>query len=125
VNGQSARKFNIEELKRRALFLLVAAVLVGGMVYGWGTGVSILLGGGLAWVNFRLKCQVVNALLGAGTVRNPTSLAMGFGAGLLLIFLGLFAIIHLSFLSLLGALVGLSIFVLAGLAEAVLMLVRR
>jgi hypothetical protein len=115
----------LDALIRRALWCLAVLILAGGAVWGWTMALSIALGGGIALLNFLLmKAGIGRVLEGAGG-RSSAWILVGFIGRLLLILVGLFAIIHISFLSLYGALGGLSIFVLAGLLEAFKLLMRK
>lgn len=124
--GQGRRpRTSVEDIFRRGLWTLGAMVVVGEVIWGWQTALSILLGGGIACLNFHwLKLAVDRALTGHSR-HSPTVLITGFVGRLLLILVGLFAIIQLSFLSLLGALGGMAVFVVAGFLEAILLLVRK
>jgi len=86
---------------------------------------SIVIGGMLAFLNIRWMTAGVDRLLGRADKGGAPGLAARFVARLLLIFLVLFAMIHSSFFSVLGVLAGLSVFVLAGMLEAVLLLFSR
>ncbi len=111
-------------LTRRAVRWLVLLALAGLLVSGWGALVSVAAGGGLALVNFIwLRWAVAGAL--AEEKRSVTAAAAGFAGRFGLILAGLFAIVQLSFLSLLWAVGGLSVFVLAGIEEAIRLLWRR
>jgi hypothetical protein len=115
----------LDTLIRGALWCLGVLILAGGAVWGWTMALSIALGGGIALLNFLLmKAGIGRVLEGAGG-RSSTWILVGSIGRLLLILVGLFAIIHISFLSLYGALGGLSIFVLAGLLEAFKLLMRK
>lgn len=97
-------------------------VIVGCLVFGWQTGISIALGGLLAWVNFRwMESGVDRILFGKGEAETGWT-AVKFLGRLVLMLLGLFAMIQASFLSAGGVLAGLSIFVLSGMLEALLIL---
>jgi hypothetical protein len=97
--------------------------------WNWGGALSIAVGGMIALLNLKLLSRAVDQILGTELAAKKR-VGMGrFVAGylgrLILILVGLFAIVYLSFLSLLGALIGLSIFVLAGFLEAIVLVVRR
>lgn len=109
---------------RNALLLLVFLLPVGAWVGGSGLMLSILLGGLLGLVHFHWTAVEVDRLLRGEGIGGGKA-AIRYILRLLLIFGGLFAIIHLSFLSLIGALLGLSVFVLSGLVEAFLQLFGR
>jgi len=110
--------------------LILASMTLGALVFwSWGGALSILIGGAIALLNFSWMLRAVDQILGVGLVAGTRIKVGRFLAGflgrLILILVGLFAIIYLSFLSLLGALMGLSIFVLAGFLEAILLVLRR
>ncbi len=88
---------------------------------GWGFGVSVLLGTLVAGLNFGwLKGGVDRALVG-GTGSGAEVLAK-YLFRLLLISITVFAMIRVPFLSLVGALLGLSVIVLSGMLEALILL---
>jgi hypothetical protein len=114
----------------RNAVVILALMAIGAVIFwGWGGALSILIGGAIALFNLKLLSQAVDQILGVGMVSekrvNMSRFLTGYVGRLLLILVGLFAMIYLSFLSLFGALMGLSIFVLAGFLEAVLIVVRR
>lgn len=113
-------------LIERAAWLGFIFSLLGVLLGGWGLGLSILLGASAAWVNFHWMQKGIDRVL-AGGVREKSDLKIGaeYVLRLLLILATLFAIIHFSFLNLLGGILGLSIFVLAGMLEAVILLYRQ
>jgi hypothetical protein len=114
----------MKRIYRNALIILVLMVVTAGLVISFAMGLSVLIGGLLAVINFHWMSAGVDALLKqVGSPRIGPTVAQ-YIARLLLIFLAFFAIIHSSFLSILGALAGLSVFVLAGMLEAVLLLIR-
>jgi len=119
----------LSRLTRNAAVIL-ALMMLGALVFwSWGAGLSVLIGGLVALLNFRWMCRAVDQVLNVGPGPKRRSGAGSFLAlylaRLLLILVGLFAIIYLSFLSLLGALMGLSVFVLAGFLEAVLLVLQK
>ena len=80
----------------------------------------------MADVNFALMKEAVDRVL-VGNKKDLSKgvLITGFVGRILLILLGLFAMIHFSFFRLLAAVLGASIFVLAGFIEATVVLFRR
>lgn len=112
----------LERINRNALYLL-AALSLGAMIWpGWQAGVSVALGGLLAWVNFHWMKRGVDAALGKSGVPASKAVVAGFLGRFVLILGGLFVMIRFSFFSLLGAVLGLSVYVLAGALEALLLL---
>jgi hypothetical protein len=109
----------------RAVRWLGVLALVGLLVSGWGALVSVLAGGALALVNYLWLRRAVDGALARGGERRVAAAAAGFVGRFGLILAGLFAIVQLSFLSLLWAVGGLSVFVLAGIEEAIRLLLRR
>ena len=120
---------DLSRLTRNAALILALMTLGAVLSWTWGGALSILIGGVIALLNLRSLSRAVDQVLGVGMVKGKGVDTGRFLAGylgrLLLILVGLFAMIYLSFLSLLGALMGFSIFVLAGFLEAILLLVRR
>ena len=115
----------VKRLNRNALLILCLLVPGAGLFSGWGAALSVAIGGILAYLNFSWLKAGVDRILGLETDRRTALILVGFVGRLLLILGGLFAMIHFSFMSLYGALLGLSIFVLAGIVEAVFLFVRR
>jgi hypothetical protein len=109
----------------RTAWVILAILCLGALLF-WrpGGAASVFIGGILALINFNwMKAGIDRAL---GRLNRPKTgwILIGYVGRFALILLGLFAIIHFSFLSLYGALLGLSIFVLAGIVEAILLMVR-
>lgn len=115
----------MRRIHRNAAIILALLVPAGWMLYSLAVAVSILIGGLLAFLNIRWMTMGVDRLLGRADRRAAPGLAVRFVGRLVLIFLALFAMIHSSFFSVLGALAGLSVFVLAGMLEAGLLLFSR
>ena len=116
----------MNDLIRRGLWLGALMTGVASLGWGLGMGLSVLLGSGVAWLNFRwMQRGIDRALMGGPSRRSDIKIIAQYILRLLLILATLFAIIHFSFLSLGGGLVGLSIFVLAGMLEAVVLLYRQ
>ena len=116
----------MERLNRHAL--IIAPMLVfGGFFWSWQMGVSIAIGALLAWLNFRWMVAGVDRLLAKSSSQGKSAgtTMLKYLFRLLLIFIVLFVMIHFSFLSPIGALLGLSIFVLSGMLEAILLLIQR
>ncbi len=109
---------------RNAVILLICSTLAGLIIFDWQVAASILLGGLLAFLNLHWLTAGVDLLLKTGDKRRVGPVVAKYLARLVLIFAILFAIIHFSFLSVLGALLGLSVFILSGMVEAVILLVK-
>ncbi len=76
-------------------------------------------------LNFRWTSSAVDRLLSSGGKPSATVAAAKYAGRLVLIFATLFAMIQIPFLSLLGGVAGLSIFVLSGMWEAILLLAGK
>ena len=114
----------MKRIYRNALVILALMVPAAGIGFGFRMALSVLIGGLLTVINFHWMSAGVDALFKQAESARVTVTVVKYLARLLLIFLAFFAIIHSSFLSVLGALAGLSVFVLAGMLEAVLLLIR-
>jgi hypothetical protein len=114
----------MKRIQRNALIFMILLTLGGMLFFGLQVGFSVLLGGALATVNFRWMAAGVDRVLGQANQAGAGGTVFKYIARLVLIFVAFFAIIQSSFLSVLGALAGLSVFVLAGMLEAVLLLFR-
>ena len=108
-----------------AVWILAALVVAGFLYQGSGLSVSILIGGLLALINHYWMVAGIQAVLGTPTTKKQGLATLKYLLRLLLILGTLFAMIHFAFLSLLGAIVGLSIFVLAGMLEALMQLINQ
>jgi len=114
----------MKRIYRNALVILALMVPASALAFGFPMAVSVLIGGLLAVINFHWMSAGVDALFRRAESAAVTATVVKYIARLLLIFAAFFAIIHSSFLSVLGALAGVSVFVLAGMLEAVLLLIR-
>ncbi len=114
----------LEPIVRKARILTVVLPPAAALVFGWRVGISVLVGAGLALLNLAWLAAGVDRLLGRQNPRGGGLVALRFMGRLALIFMALFAMIHTSFLSLTGALLGLSVVVLAGIWEAMALLIR-
>ncbi len=108
-----------------AVWILAVLVVAGFLHRGPGVSVSILIGGLLALLNHHWMVAGIDAVLGTPTSQKRGLAMLKYVLRLILILGTLFAMIHFSFLSLLGAIVGLSILVLAGMLEALIRLVKE
>jgi hypothetical protein len=114
----------MKRIRRNALIILALMLPAAALAFGFRMALSVLIGGLLAVINFHWMATGVDAVLRRADSPRVTATVAKYIARLLLIFVVFFAIIHSSFLSVLGALAGLSVFVLAGMLEAVLLLIR-
>jgi len=114
----------MKRIYRNALVILALMVPASALAFGFSMALSVLIGGLLAVINFHWMSAGVDALFRRAESAAVTATVVKYIARLLLIFVAFFAIIHSSFLSVLGALAGVSVFVLAGMLEAVLLLIR-
>ena len=108
-----------------AVWILIVLVVAGFFHQGGGMAVSILIGGLLALLNHHLMVAGIDAVLGTPTPGKRNLAMLKYVLRLLLILGTLFAMIRFSFLSLLGAIAGLSILVLAGMLEALIQLIEQ
>lgn len=113
------RQLKVENLGRWALMIAIVLVLGAGALRGLNMAVSVLVGSGLALINFRWMLGGVDALLYGKKLKRRAAVVIAKYLGrLLLIIVVLFAIIQTSYLSPVGVVVGLSIVVLSGFLEA-------
>jgi hypothetical protein len=120
---------HLTRISRNAGLIMALMTVTAAFVWSWEGALSILIGGVLALLNFRWMAGAVDQILSVGNIAGEQirvgRFLVSYLGRLILILVGLFAIIKLSFLSLLGALMGLSVFVLAGFLEAILLMLRR
>lgn len=119
----------MQRVLRNAVLILIA-MIAGSLIFaGWRLAVSVLVGGVLALANFRWLDRLVAVLfrVAEGGSAPPSSLrvVLSWLARLSLIFGTLFAMIQLSFFRPLGAVCGLSIFVLSGMLEALIFAAQK
>ena len=115
MNGTTSDFKNIE---KNALIILAGGIAAGFFFYGFWTAASILIGGLLALVNFRLMKSGIDRMLYPGGEKRDGLLIFGFIGRLILILFCLFAMIQTAKFNLMGALAGLAIIVIAGMYEA-------
>ena len=115
----------MRSLNRNAIRILCVLV-VASFVWGdWGVATPVLVGGLVALINHAWMSTVVGQALEGGEEVPAVGVMVKYLLRLVLILGILFAMIRFSFLSLGGAVGGLSILVLAGMLEAFLLLVRQ
>ena len=114
----------MKRIQRNALILLGVFIAGGLIFYGWSMAVSILIGGALSILNFQWLVSGVDRVIYGDLRKGILSAVLKYVGRLVLILVVLFVMIHTSFLSVLGALLGLSVFVVAGMLEAVLMMFK-
>ena len=112
-------------LHKSAGRILCGLVLASWIWQGWGFAVSVLLGGLAALLNHSWMAAAVGRALGDPQEVPTSGVLIKYLLRLVLILGTLFAMIRFSFLSLTGALLGLSILVLAGMLEALLLLAEQ
>ena len=122
--SQRPQDISTLRIQRHALILLILFVSGGFIFSGWGMAVSVAIGGVLSVLNLHWMVAGVDRVIYVDSGKGAGWVILQYVARLLLIFITFFAIIHTSFLSLMGALLGLSVFVLAGIFEAVLLIFR-
>ena len=127
--GNAKSATDLSRVGRNARWLLAILTLGGALFWSFGGALSIFLGGVIALLNLHWLTLAVDRILGVGggggREISEGRLMAGYIGRLVLILVGLFAIINLSFLSLLGALLGFSVFVAAGFLEALLLVAGR
>lgn len=116
---------SIRRLVCIAIYLLGAMVLISLIFLEVSFAASVFLGGLLAILNFQWMKAGIDRILGTGDPAPAGRVLVRFVLRLVLILATLFAMIQLSFFSLYGAVLGLSIFVLAGTVEAGILLTRN
>ena len=109
---------DFKNIEKNALIILAVGITAGFILYGLWMAASVLIGGLLAIVNFRLMKSGIDRMLYPGGKKKDGILIFGFIGRLLLILLCLFAMIQTAKFNLMGALAGLAIIVLAGMYEA-------
>ena len=105
-------------ISRNATILLIATSLIAGWVYGLWMAVSILAGAVAALLNLKVLDRLAGRLLAPG--RRPSALRfLALNGGRLVLMLGgLFAMMQIPFLSVPGAVLGLSVPILSAMLEA-------
>jgi len=112
----------VKRITRNAVILLGLAVLTAALFYGWKDGFSVFVGGLFSVANFIWISKSSGRLLQPSATASGAAAAAGYLLRLVLIFGTLFAMIHFSFVSLWGVLLGLSVFVLSTILEAFILL---
>lgn len=116
----------VARIERRGWYLGAGLAGVVAVLQGPWAALALLFGLVVAGVGFWWLRHIVNVLLLRPETLHPTRLALAMVLRLVLICLGGFVIIQASYTSGLAVLTGMACFVLAGMAEAVrLLLVRR
>ena len=123
----SLKKSNdyLKDIERNSLVILGTGIIVSFAIYGFWMAASVLIGGLLAVINFRLMKAGLDRMLYPGGKKRDGLLIFGFIGRLLLILLCLFAMIQTAKFNLIGALAGLAIIVAAGMFEAVSHLFKK
>lgn len=109
---------DFKNIEKNALIILAGGLAAGFFFHGFWMAASILIGGLLALVNFRLMKSGIDRMLYPGGKKKDGLLIFGFIGRLLLILFCLFAMIQTAKFNLMGALAGLAIIVIAGMYEA-------
>ena len=115
----------LKRVQANAGWILLALVVTGWLYRGPGTAVSVLIGGLLAFLNHHWMVGGIDAVLGSPTSAGRRQVLVKYLLRVLLILGTLFAMIHFSFLSLFGGILGLSVLVLAGMLEALIQLIEQ
>lgn len=121
AEAQSERRIRRTAAAAAAIF----TVGYGAIVQTWMAPVSVLLGAGLAWINFGWMAAGVTAIVIPANPKKINKLVFRFLFRLVLILGILYVMIRVSLVAALGVLAGLSIFVVAMMVEAVLLLLTR
>lgn len=100
-------------VRRRAAILAAAAGLLGALTWGWLVGLSLIAGTAMGLLNFSWMHQGIDALLVAERRKAVRRLVVKYLARLVLILVFLYAMIRVSFSSLMAALAGLFIVLVA------------
>ena len=108
----------MERISRNATILLIAISLIGGWAYGFWMAVSILSGALAALLNLKVLGRLASRLLEPGGRPSALRFLAMNGARMVLMLGGLFAIMQFPFLSVPGAVLGLSVPILSGILEA-------
>lgn len=108
----------MERISRNATILLIGVSLIGGWVYGFWMALSILAGALAALLNLKVLDRLAGRLLAPeGKPSALRFLALN-GGRMVLMLGGLFAMMQIPFLSVPGAVLGLSIPILSAMLEA-------
>ncbi len=108
----------LKDIEKNALIILGISLVSALALYGIWMAASVLIGGVLAFINFRLMKAGLDRMLYPGGKKRDGLLIFGYIGRLLLILLCLFAMIQTAKFNLIGALAGLAIIVIAGMYEA-------
>ena len=108
----------MERISRNATIILIAISLVGGWVYGFWTAVSILAGALAGLLNLKILDRLAGRLLEPGGRPSALRFLALNGGRMALMLGGLFAIMQIPFLSVPGAVLGLSVPILSAMLEA-------
>lgn len=107
-------------IRRAAVWTAAVFVLVSGLLFRvWIIPAFVALGAGLAWLNFRWLAAAVSGVVIPGNPEKIKYLVVKFLLRLVLILAVLYATIRVSFAAMMGLLLGLSVYVLAIMLEAV------
>ena len=108
----------MQRISRNAAILLAAISLIGGSVYGFWMGVSILAGAVAALINLKVLDRLAGRLLAPeGKPSALRFLALN-GGRMALMLGGLFAMMQIPLLSVPGAVLGLFVPILSAMLEA-------
>ena len=108
----------MKRISRNATILLVAVFLVGGWIYGFWMAVSILAGALAALVNLKVLDRLAGRLLQPDGKPSALRFLALNGGRMVLMAGGLFAMMQIPFLSVPGAVLGLSVPILSAMLEA-------
>ncbi len=100
------------------MILLIAISVVGGWVYGFWTALSILAGALASLLNLKVLDRLAARLLAPGGKPSALRFLALNGGRMILMLGGLFAMMQIPFLSVPGAVLGLSVPILSAMLEA-------
>lgn len=108
----------MERISRNAAILVAAISLIGGLVYGFWAAVSILAGALAALINLKVLDRLAVRLLAPDGKPSALRFLALNGGRMVLMLGGLFAMMQIPFLSVPGAVLGLSVPILSAMLEA-------
>jgi len=108
----------LQRISRNAVLLLAVISLAGGLVYGLWMAVSILAGAVAALINLKVLDRLAGRLLAPDGKPSALRFLALNGGRMALMLGGLFAMMQIPFLSVPGAVLGLSVPILSAMLEA-------
>ncbi len=108
----------MERISRNAIILLIAISVIGGLVYGFWMALSILAGALASLLNLKVLDRLAGRLLAPDGKPSALRFLALNGGRMVLMLGGLFAMMQVPFLSVPGAVLGLSVPILSAVLEA-------